>query len=39
MPTVPEYLVHGWVFWAALAAMVTISTVVLVIMWFLRHWL
>ena len=39
MPMVPKYLVHGWVFWAALAAMVIISTVVLVTMRFLRHWL
>jgi Mg2+ and Co2+ transporter CorA len=39
MPMVPKYLVHEWVFWAALAAMVIISTVVLVTMRFLRHWL
>ena len=39
LPMLPRYLIHGWVFWVALAAMAIISAVVLLTMWLLRHWL
>jgi Mg2+ and Co2+ transporter CorA len=39
LPMLPKFLVHEWVFWAALALMVVISAAVLVTMRRLRRWL
>jgi len=39
MNMVPKYMLHSWIFWAALALMLVIGAVVLVTMRLLRHWL
>lgn len=39
MNIMPKYMLHSWVYWAALALILVIGAVVFVTMRALRHWL